>query len=72
MSGDKVTWQPTDVPPIDLRTCSMTVPCRTHGTACLPLWEELQDGRVEQILEERHFDVGLDDNDGFNWSDPDR
>ena len=22
--------------------------------------------------EERHYDVGLDDNDGFDWSEPDR
>jgi hypothetical protein len=33
---------------------------------------ELEDGRVDQILEEAAFDVDLDDNDGFYWSDPDR
>ena len=27
---------------------------------------------VEAILERDHFDSGLDDNDGFYWSDPDR
>jgi hypothetical protein len=27
---------------------------------------------VEAILERDHFDPGLDDNDGFYWSDPDR
>ena len=43
---------------IDLRDCTPTIPCTIHGTACLPLWEELEDARVERILEERHFDVG--------------
>lgn len=28
--------------------------------------------RVDQLLEEAAFDVGLDDGDGFYWSDPDR
>jgi hypothetical protein len=46
--------------------------CAVHGLGCAELWGELEDGRVEQILKERHYDVGLDDNDGFRWSDPDR
>jgi hypothetical protein len=32
---------------------------------------ELEDGRVERILEERHFDVGQDSY-GSWFSDPDR
>jgi hypothetical protein len=66
-------WKPGD--PIDLRHC-VVVPgpdpvCAVHGLACGELWEELEDGRVDQLLEERFFDVGVDDNDGFRWSDPD-
>jgi hypothetical protein len=33
---------------------------------------ELEDGRVDQLLEERSLDVGLDDYEDFYWSDPDR
>ena len=44
--------------------------CEVHGLACAELWGELEDGRVDQIREEAAFDVGLDDNDGFYWSDP--
>jgi hypothetical protein len=74
MSADRFVWRPEDVQvrPIDLRDCSNTIPCRAHGEAYLPLWAELEDARVDGILEECHFDVGLDDNDGFYWSDPDR
>jgi hypothetical protein len=31
-----------------------------------------EDREVERRLERDHFDVGLDDNHGFYWSDPDR
>ena len=56
---------------IDLRDCTPTLPYRTHGEACRPLWAELGEARVEQILEERHFDVGQD-NYGSWFSDQDR
>lgn len=46
--------------------------CGVHGLACAELWGELEDARVDQLLEERFFDLSLDDNDGFRWSDPDR
>ena len=80
---DRFLWQQRDVEhsrqpgePIDLRRC-MVVPgpdpiCGVHGLACAELWGELEDARVDQLLEERFFDLGLDDNDGFRWSDPDR
>lgn len=71
---DAYCWKPGD--PINLRHC-VAVPgpdpaCQVHGEACAELWGELEDGRVDQLLEEAAFDVGLGDNDGFYWSDPDR
>jgi len=41
----------------------------TKGTVELTPEEER---RVEERLESAAFDVGLDDNDGFYWSDPDQ
>jgi hypothetical protein len=77
MSADRFTWRAEDVEvswppgqPIDLRHCTR-LPCQVHGDACLPLWEELEDGRVDQLLEERFFDVGEDDYPLW-FPDPDR
>ena len=41
----------------------------TEGTVELTPEEER---RAEEGLEAAHYDPGLDDNDGFYWSDPDR
>jgi hypothetical protein len=57
--------------PIRLADCTATLPCRTHGVACRPLWAELEDARVDQLLEERYFDVGQDTYPLW-FSDPDR
>ena len=74
MSEVKHYWKRGD--PINLRHCVVVAGpdpvCAVHGLACAELWEELEDGRVDQLLEERFFDVGVDDDDGFRWSDPDR
>ena len=42
---------------------------RVEGTVELTPEEDLE---VERRLEEAAFDVGLNDNDGFSWSDRDR
>ena len=73
MSREKYVWRRGDVrvTPINLRDCSKTIPCATYGQACLPLWAELEDGRVDQLLEEWFYDAG-EDRYGLWFSDPDR